>query len=111
MVSKKRFFKKVTLRLSFLKEVSKPGLSEADDLNQIEVSNVPEAVTEEDLQTYFEGTKSGGCANAVAECKKIGPEVFHVTFHDPKGMPQPALSLIFSSICSSAIASDVCSCC
>ena len=86
MVSDTRIFKKKPLQLRFVKEVSKPEPSEADDPTQIEVSNVPETVNEEVLKTYFEGAKSGSRANAVAECRKIGPGVFHVTFHDPKGM-------------------------
>ena len=68
--------------MSFVKEVRKP---EPDFQNQIEVSNVPEGVTKEVLQAYFELAKSGGCANAVADCTKIGPRRFYVTFHDPKG--------------------------
>lgn len=87
MMSKTRKFKKKVIQLDIVTEVGKPEPSKADDMNQIEVSNVPESVSESVLQCYFEGTRSGGCANAVAECTKIGPGKFYVTFHDPKGMP------------------------
>ena len=97
MVSEKRIFKKVTLQLSFVKEASKTEPSE--DLNQIEVSNVPDSVTKEALQTYFEMPNSGGCADAVAECTKIGPGKFYVTFRDPKGMPLDIFLNVFFRGC------------
>lgn len=84
-MSKTRIFKKVNLHLSIVKEVVKPEQSETDNPNQIEVRNVPETVTEEVLKTYFEQARSGGSVNAVTDCIKIGPGLFRVTFHDPKG--------------------------
>lgn len=53
---------------------------------KIEVSNVPDTVKEEVLKSFFEGSKSGGCSGAVADITKIRAGVFHVTFHDPKGV-------------------------
>ena len=87
MASETHTFKRKSLQLSFVKEVRKPEPSEADDPTQIEVSNVPETVNEKLLKTYFEGARSHSRANAVAECRRIGPGMFHVTFHDPIGMP------------------------
>lgn len=55
-------------------------------LSQIEVSNVPEKVTERVLKTYFETGLSNSCPKAVSDCKKIREGVFTVTFHDPEGM-------------------------
>ena len=60
--------------------------SEEEEPRQIEVSNVPDVADEEMVKAYFEGTESGGCANAVAECIQIKGGVFLVTFHDPKGI-------------------------
>ena len=51
----------------------------------VEVSNVPETVSDEVLKAYFEGTRLGSYADAVAECTKIHKGIFHVTFHDSKG--------------------------
>ena len=89
VVSKLRTFKKKPLRLSFVQEApseSDESDSEEEEPRQIKVSNVPDAVDEELVKVYFEGTKSGGCVNAVAECTQIQKGVFLVTFHDPKGM-------------------------
>ena len=55
-----------------------------EEPRQIKVSNVPD-VDIAALKAFFEGPKSGGCEDAVAEIKKISPRVCHVTFHDPKG--------------------------
>ena len=53
---------------------------------KIEVSNVPDSIKEEVLKRFFEGCRSGGCSGAVADITMIRPGVFHVTFHDPKGV-------------------------
>ena len=69
------------------------ALSESDESDsveeeprQIEVSNVPDAADEEIVKAHFEEIKSGGCANAVAECERIRKGIFLVTFHDSIGM-------------------------
>lgn len=69
-----------------------PPPLEADDDEEevhhtkIEVSNVPDPVKEEVLKQFFEGARSGGCSGAVADITMIRTGVFHVTFHDPKGV-------------------------
>ena len=88
VVSKPRAFKKKPLQLSFVQEApSEPHKSDSEEKEprQIEVSNVPDVADEELVKVYFEGAKSGGCANAVAECTQIQSGVFLVTFYDPKG--------------------------
>ena len=85
VLSEPRAFKKASLELSILEAVDTADQSEGVVCNQIEVSNVPDTVKEVVLKTYFETSKSGGSDNAVSECKKISPGVFHVTFHDPQG--------------------------
>lgn len=64
-----------------------PPLDDVGDgrSTKLEVSNVPVTVTADILRAFFEGAKSGGCADAVAEVNRINPGVFHVTFHDHKG--------------------------
>ena len=58
---------------------------EEEEPTKIEVGNAPDVDTDT-LKAFFEGPKSGGCEDAVAEIKKISLGVFHVTFHDPKGI-------------------------
>ena len=53
---------------------------------KIEVSKVPDSITEEVLKPFFEGSRSGGCSGAVADITMIRPGVFHVTFHESKGV-------------------------
>ena len=77
----------------------------------VEVSNVPGAVTKEALKAFFEGTRSGGCAGAVADINGISPGAFHVTFYDRTGetlyqcvreplgcVTGPAFHIVFSSV-------------
>lgn len=79
-----RDYKKIPLQISWVKE---PTMClEEDKPNQIKVYNVPSDVKEKVLKTYFEVARSGGCKNAVADCKKIETGVYVVTFHDPQGM-------------------------
>ena len=70
------------VKLSATKHQVSPPLKEGP--TKVEVSNVPD-VREEVLKTFFEGSKGGGCAGAVADVTKISSKVFHVTFHDPNG--------------------------
>ena len=84
-MSEPRKLKKEQLQLKFVEEVSCAAEDIDYQSNQIEVSNVPHTVSCELVTAYFEGPKSGGCANAVAKCKKTEQGVFIVTFHDPNG--------------------------
>ena len=87
--SKPRALKRKPLQFSFVQKApseSDENDSEEEEPRQIEVSNVPDAADEELVKAYFEGNKSGSCANAVAECTRIQKGVFLVTFRDPKGM-------------------------
>ena len=89
VVSKPRTFKKKPLLFSFVHKApseSDECESEEEEPRQIEVSNVPDAADEEMVKAHFEGNKSGGCANAVAECIQTQRGVFLLTFRDPKGM-------------------------
>ena len=85
VMSEPRTFKKVELQIQPVQAIDDESESE-NNPNQIEVHNVPEAVTEKLLKTYFELDKSGSCAGAVADCKKIKHGAFIVTFHDPTSM-------------------------
>ena len=85
VMSEPRKFKREFLQLKLVEEAS-CAMEDSDyQSNQIEVRNVPHTVSCELVKAYFEGAKSGGSANAVAECKKTEPGVFIVTFHDPNG--------------------------
>lgn len=86
--------------MRFVEEASceREGSGSEEEPNQIEVHNVPDTVndkpiTDKHVTAYFEGAKSGGCANAVAECKQIRKGVFNVTFYDPKGVHSFKLGL------------------
>ena len=88
-MSEPRTFKKAELQMSWVKEKGPPEDDEIEpeeDPSQIEVHNVPSKVTENVLKTYFETGKSGGCKDAVADCKQIENGIFTVTFHDPQGI-------------------------
>ena len=76
-------FKNIPLKLT---KVDPSEESENDVHNEIEVSNVPQNVSEDLLKTYFESRKSEGCSNAVSECKKINPGIFRVSFKNHQGM-------------------------
>ena len=71
--------------MNFVEEISSAQEESDSQCNQIEVHNVPAAVSDKLLKAYFEGARSGGCTNAVAKCEQTQKGVFIVTFHDPKG--------------------------
>ena len=85
-MSEPRKLKKAELQMGWVKKPEKEGSDPEEELNQIEVHNVPSFVTGSVLKAYFETTKSGGCNNAVADCYQVQEGVFTVTFHDPQGM-------------------------
>ena len=74
---------------------------EEEEPTKIKVGNAPD-VDADALKAFFEGPKSGGCEDAVAEIKKISLGVFHVTFHDPKGIRYYLFShtIVYESILS-----------
>ena len=74
---------------------------EEEEPTKIEVSNAPD-VDIAVLKAFFEGPKSGGCEDAVAEIERISLGVFHVTFYDPKGIRYYLLlhNIIYESILS-----------
>ena len=85
VVSQPRTLKKVVLSLKLVTEDQSGCHTVGYNQTCVEVSNVPETVSEEMLKAYFEGARLGSCADAVAECTKIHRGIFHVTFHDSKG--------------------------
>ena len=85
VMSEPRKFKREVLQLKLVEEASCAMEDNDYQSNQIEVRNVPHTVSCELVKAYFEGPKSGSCANAVAECKKTEPGVLIVTFYDPNG--------------------------
>lgn len=83
--------KQVNVEFQSVCDEGPPPLEADDDDGEghptkIEVSNVPDSITEEVLKVFFEGSRSGSCSGAVADITKIKSGVFHVTFHDPKGV-------------------------
>ena len=92
--------KQVTVEFEPLSE-DKPQLKsdeedgEEEEPTKIKVGNAPDVDTDT-LKAFFEGPKSGGCADAVAEIEKISLGVFHVTFHYPKGIWYYLLLLFMS---------------
>ena len=50
----------------------------------LQVSNLPENITEEYLEFYFHNRKSGGCEDAVKEITLVQPGVAKVVFSSAK---------------------------
>ena len=46
----------------------------------LEVSNLPEQISKEFLELYFESPKSGGCSDGVKNVTLLGPGVAKVLF-------------------------------
>lgn len=52
----------------------------------IEVVHFPTTVTVEAVEAFFEMSRSGGCEGAVSNVVTVKPGVFHITFHEHKGI-------------------------
>ena len=74
-----QMFRGVELKMKYSQVISSSEIS--DDI--LEVSNLPEQVSKELLEYYFESPKSGGCPNGVKDVTLLRPGVAKVLFSSP----------------------------
>ena len=79
MAKRPQTFKGVELEMKYSKSDQELSSVEISD-DTLEVSNIPENVSKEYLELYFESPKSGGCVDGVKNVTMLRPGVAKVLF-------------------------------
>ena len=79
MAKRPQRFKEVELDMKYSKSNEELISVEVSD-DTLKVSNLPEDISKEFLEFYFESPRSGGCANAVKNVTLLRPGVAKVLF-------------------------------
>ena len=83
MKKKPQKFKEIELEMKYSKTVQESSSVDVSD-DTIKVTNLPENISKEYLEFYFESPKSGGCVDGVKNVTLIRPGVAKVLFSSPK---------------------------
>ena len=83
MAKRPQTFKGVELEMKYSKSDQELSSVEISD-DTLEVSNLPENISKEYLELYFESPKSGGCADGVKNVTMLRPGVAKVLFSSSK---------------------------
>ena len=94
-------YRDACLRLQYVRQTSIEGKGSpnSEELNQIEVCNIPRNMSERVLKRYFETAKANSCDKAVSDCTKVREGTFVVTFHYPKGSERFLNISLFTPVC------------
>ena len=76
MAKRPQTYRGVELMMKYSEVLSSPEVSE----DILEVSNLPEQISKELLELYFESPKSGGCSDGVKNVTLLRPGVAKVLF-------------------------------
>ena len=84
MAKRPQKFKGLELDMKYSKTDQESSSVELSD-DTLQVSNLPENVSKEYLEFYFESPKSGGCPDGVKNVTLIRPGMAKVLFSSSKG--------------------------